>query len=157
MVHTVMMGDFNPSSLAAWSWGSTVVSAPPLFMGHPLASAREAAQEHTSLPRRKGLRQPLCYSTMALHFYGALGFFNEHSWLQNSSLPSFQAVSLQPAAVLSPNPMFQHPAPAHSSGYTSHTGAIGYGTDHLCRSHSVWPTTNSLLGCSLSPQSPPTF
>lgn len=62
---------------------------------------------------------------------------------------------MQPTAVLSPNPIFQHPAPVHSSGYTSHTGAIGYGTDHLCRSHSVWPTTNWLLGCSLSPQSTP--
>ena len=58
MVHTVMMGDFNSSCLPVWSWGSTVVSAPPLFMGHPLASAHEAAQEHTSLPRCKGLRQP---------------------------------------------------------------------------------------------------
>lgn len=95
------------------------------------------------------------YSAMALHFYGALGFFHEHSWLQNSSLPSLQAISLQPTAVLSPNPIFQPPAPVHSSGYISYTGAIGYGTDYLCRSYSIWPTTNWLLGCSPSPQSTP--
>ena len=64
------------------------------------------------------------HSTIVLHFYGSQGFFCKHSCLQSSSLPSLQAVSSQPTAVLSPsvcspNTMFQLPAPFCTGGHTS--------------------------------------
>lgn len=67
----------------------------------------------------------------------------------------FRLSLLQPTAVLSPN-IFQHPAPVHSSGYTSLWG------HRLWHRPSVWGLTLSglphkswLLDCSLVPKAPP--
>ena len=46
--------DFSSSSLAAQPWGSAVVSALPLCVGHTLASAPKAALGYTSLPMWEG-------------------------------------------------------------------------------------------------------
>ena len=65
--------------------------------------------------------------TIMLHFCHILGFLQEHSWLQSSSLPSPQAFSLQPTSVLSPG-LFSKPcipasAPLSTGGYPSQAGA----------------------------------
>ena len=116
-----------PGEAAAGVWGEAAVVAPPL--AH--------------------------HSTKALHFCGSLGFLHKHSRLQSSSLPSPQAVSLQPTAVpslgLLSKPHVPAPRPcAHQRTPISGWGSQGCGTDHLCRSHSVLPATDQLL------HSPPT-
>ena len=100
------------------------------------------------------------HSTMALHFYGGPGFLCKHSQLQISSLPSTQAVSLQPTAVLSlcllSKPHVPAPSPhLHQWTHISGWGTQGCGTDHLCRSHSVLLVTDQLL-CSplIAPEAP---
>ena len=91
----------------------------------------------------------LCHSTMALHLYG-LGFLYKHSQLWISSLPSPQAVSLQPTALFSPGLLSksQVPVPSpilHWWMHVSGWGMQGCGTDYLCRSHCVLLVTDWLL------------
>ena len=95
-----------------------------------------------------------CHSTMALHFHGGLGFLQEHSQMWSSSLPSPQAVSTQPTAVLSPGLLSKPYVPAssprpHQQTHNSGWGMQGCVMDHQCRSHSVLPATDWLL-CSPS-------
>lgn len=55
------------------------------------------------------------HSTVALHFYSILGFFQQHSWLWSSSLLSPQAVSGQPTAVLLLSGLLSKPHVPHQS------------------------------------------
>ena len=93
--------------------------------------------------------------TMVLHFCSHQGFLHECSQLWSSLLPSPQAVSSQPTAVPSPDPLFiPHllaPSPrAHQQTPVSGWGAQGCGMNNLCRSQSVLPATDLLLGSPLS-------
>ena len=95
-------------------------------------------------------------SAIAICFCGSLGFLHEHSQLQSSSLPSPQAISSQPTAVPSLGLLSKPHIPAPSSRAhwwtpVSGWGVHGYGTKHLCRSHSVLPATDRLLGSPPSP------
>ena len=87
---------------------------------------------------------------MAPHFYGSPSFFQEHSWLQSSSLPSPQAVCMQSTAVLSPGPLSKPHIPAPNPCQHWWTPILGWGmqscgTGHLCKSCSVLPATDQLL------------
>ena len=67
-----------------------------------------------------------------------------------SSLPSPQAVSCQPTAVLSPGLLSKThlPTPSPHPHWRTHVsgwGPQGWGMDHLCRSHSVLLATDWLL------------
>ena len=97
---------------------------------------------------------------MALHFYGGLGFLQEHSWLWSSSFPSPQAVSSQPTAVLSPGLLSKPHVPAprpclHWQTHVSSWDMQSCDLDPLCRSHSVLPATDWLLHSPLRSQSSP--
>ena len=87
------------------------------------------------------------HSTMALCFHGRLGFLHKHSQLQIFSLPSLQAVSSQPTAVLSLRPLskLHIPAPSPCCTHLSGWDMQGCVKDHLCKSHSVLPATDQLL------------
>ena len=87
------------------------------------------------------------HSTMALFFCGSLGFLHEHSQLQRSS---------QPTAVLLPGSTLQAPRCSTQPlcalvDTVSGWGTQGCGLDHLCRSHSVLPAIDQLLGSPPSP------
>ena len=78
------------------------------------------------------------------------GFPPQHSWLRISSLPSLQAVSSQPTAVLPLGFLSNPHIPAlslrvHRWTHVPVWGAQGCGTDRLCRSHSVLSATDQLL------------
>ena len=100
---------------------------------------------------------PARHSTVAPFFYGSLGFFHRHSQLWISSLPSPQAVSLQPTAVgfaLQSSHSSSQPPCALSDTHPV-WGMQGCGKDHLCRSYSVLSATHwpfrSLLTASDAP------
>ena len=85
-----------------------------------------------------------------------LGFLHEHFWIWSSSLLCPQAVSSQPTVVPSlgslPEPQVLAPSPnAPWRTPISGWGAQCHGTDHLCKSHSVLPDTDWLLGSPLRP------
>ena len=80
------------------------------------------------------------HSTVVTCFHARLGFLHRHSQLQISSLPSPQAVSPQPTAVLAPgllsNPHDPAPSPhAHQQTHVPVRGMQGHGMDCLCSSH----------------------
>ena len=80
-------------------------------------------------------------------FYGSLGFLHKHSCMRISSLPSPQAVSSQPTAVLPLGLLSNSHVPAlslrvHRRAHVPVWGAQGCGTDRMCRSHSVLSATD---------------
>ena len=94
-------------------------------------------------------------STMTPCFYSVLGFFCKLSWLWSSLLLSLQAVSSQPTAVLSLDPLSKSHFPAHSPSphqETHNSGVQGCGMDHACSSYFVLPSTDWLLHSTLIPQ-----
>ena len=100
------------------------------------------------------------HSTVVLHFCGSPGFSHNHSCLWISSLPSPHAVSSQPTAVLSLGLLYKPHVPApspclHQWTHISGWGMQGCGIGHLCRSHSVLPTTDRLLNSPpIAPKAP---
>lgn len=92
-------------------------------------------------------------------FFGGPGFFQEHSQLWSSLLPSLQAVSSQPTTVSpcvhSPNPTFQHPAPLPSNRQQlrlEHAG-LQSGTSMLVL---ICPTCHRISCCAFlqAPEAP---
>ena len=104
-----------------------------------------------------------CHSTMVPHFQGSPRFPQKHSPRQRSSLPSLQAISTQPTAVLSPGPLSKPhtstPRPCqHRQTPISGWGVQDCGPDHLCKSCSVLPATDGPLHFLLiAPEAPPLF
>ena len=90
---------------------------------------------------------PARHSAVVPCFYGSLGFLHKHSRLPISSLPSPQAVSSQPTAVLPPGLLSNPHVPAlsprvHRQTHAPVWGTHACGTDRLCRSHSVPSATD---------------
>ena len=140
-------------------------------VGKP-ASARELALAG-ALPSAEGGRgqrvrreaamaaPPLVHhSTVAICFYGSPSFLHKNSWLRISSLPSLQAVSLQPTAVLSPGLLSKPHVPApnpcpHQRTHVLGWGTQGFGMDHVHRSQSVLPAIDwSLYSPPIAPEAP---
>ena len=90
------------------------------------------------------------HSTAVPCFYGRPGFLHKHSQLQISFLPTPQAVSSQPMAVLSPGllsiPHVPTPSPCkYQWAHVPVWGMQGCGTYHLHKSHSVLSATDQLF------------
>ena len=129
-----------------WGFGEVMTWVWEPVPANPLASVqggcghdmrREAAMAGLPLTH---------YSAMVLWLSGGLSFLNEHSLFWSSSFSSSQSVSSQamslPFLGLLSNPVFQHLVPVCTSlTPVSGWGMQGYGTDHLCRSHSILHAT----------------
>ena len=128
-VYPPRLDSFSPSSEGFLSQAPLVFKAgvkEPALLG-AFSSAHGGRDQSVGREAAKAASPLTHHSTIALHFYGSLGFLLKHSQLQSCSLLSPQAVSSQPQQsfphVCSPNPMFQHPAPVPTSGHSSQAGA----------------------------------